>query len=1764
MKIYSKRLVSLLLAAEITASVAMVGGPVLAAGLQPIGTPYAVDNAYDISVPHVVINQVYGGGLADDSGLLVSHGFIELYNPTNSDIDLTGWSLQYADPFTNPEIEPTRAWKMLKLAGTIKAHSSFLITGKSTGAANPKVDLSTKSDQAFDQYINNKGMKVVLMSNQTVIAEANPFLTMPDGYVDMVGTGSNDTNSKIDGYETAHPSGSAEGTSKKKSIRRSNFGDTDNNKLDFKQVDYDNATGDALLAALPRSSADGAWGPGVVQPLAISTAALTDGFVDSAYSAFVQATGGTAPYSFTAEGLPNGLSMNTNGELAGTPTSAISEADVTVTVTDSTAGTPLSISKSFKLTINIEIAAANHVLINEVYGGGGKINKETPPVAAPYLYDFVELYNPTAEPISLAGYHLKYSNKGATTIQGYDFDQDAVILPHDYYLVRLEATWGNTSDKNYGEAFEADAYASTKEQSIGMSDTDGTVELYQGTYASESVVDAVGFGSLTTSLHEGASAGNGSSLPAAIKGVRRVNFQDSNNNAIDFAIVDPSPTKSGDAEGETEVVQGFVKLIGSLQSLEADTNVVIEGLVTTPPVKADNAQATAVRYVQSFTGAIAVEGMDASIPVGAEVRVTGMAGLHEGEIRVKGDPQVLRLNNGIYSLTAEDTFDSSMLVVDKLSMVTSDMHGRRVATTGKAEAINETAKTILLDNGMLLYVNGALPKLAIGDTVKATGAIGVFEGSIRLAIVDASTDMDIVPVSEAFDDTLNVTKIGEYAVGLFNKEGGVAEIVKFNKDNGKFYLVNGSGDPPSLDIVGLGNGSGTLIKEKTIAVKELAETDGFLYGDLTSVDINTVTKHVSVTVQEADSLKAGKILVLDYDGNLVTTYKTGVQPDMIKSTPDGKYILSADEAEPRLGTTDPKGSVTIVNTESGVSTPVYFDDASVIEDGVHIRGQADPADGKIKSSGTKADALYDLEPEYITLSEDNKTAYVSLQENNAIALIDIATNKVKAVKALGLKDYNEARNALDLVKDSAIKLENVPFKGMYMPDGMASHTIDGQTYLFTANEGDVTEWPNRTNGSTIGALKGSLDPNSAAAIFLNGKTAYDGIEVASDMGNDSIYMYGGRSFSIWNADSMDQVFDSGSDFEAITAKRLPEYFNTSNSKTALDDRSGKKGPEPEDIKTGKVGSKVLAFVGLERIGGFMTYDVTDPANAKFVNYTNSRVFKDSEGKDNFNTDTGPEGLEFIPASISPTGQPLLLVAYEVGGKVGVYQLNVSKVTVDRAALAIKVGDAAVKLNAIVEPAGGSPETSVWSSSNPAVAKVDANGSVTAVAPGTAVIAATSADGYGLAETNVTVSEGTVNPAPTLPASTPAPGNSDTTIVNGDTVKAVTNIEATTDSSGKSTAIIKTSQVASALDALNKAAGGKSGAIEFKATSNKSAVSASIQFEKEAIAQLASSGLKTLSLNTELGIVSFDAKAIGTLTAAAGKEQVSIVVKQADKEKLSESAKQVIGSHPAFEFDVTAGSSAVTDLLGGKARLSIPYTLQANEDSHAIVIYYVGSDGQPVVVPNSVYDALTGQLHFTVDHFSTYAVGYNQVSFGDTATSFAKDSIVYLSSRGIIGGMGGDKFAPKANMTRADFALILARIAGADLDAEKASSFTDVKAADYYAGAVAWASENGIAGGTGDGKFEPKANISREQLVTMIVRFSELMGFALPNHTNAQAFSDESSISGFAKEAAAAAQAAGIINGKTAAGSGASQFAPKDAATREETAKMLAIWIQLMA
>jgi len=137
---------------------------------------------------------------------------------------------------------------------------------------------------------------------------------------------------------------------------------------------------------------------------------------------------------------------------------------------------------------------------------------------------------------------------------------------------------------------------------------------------------------------------------------------------------------------------------------------------------------------------------------------------------------------------------------------------------------------------------------------------------------------------------------------------------------------------------------------------------------------------------------------------------------------------------------------------------------------------------------------------------------------------------------------------------------------------------------------------------------------------------------------------------------MKRVFDSGEDFERLTAAiaeavGAPFKFNSGHDNDTLDSRSPAKGPEPEAVAVGEVGGRTYAFIGLERVGGIMVYDVTDPFNARFETYINTR--------NGATGDLGPEGVTFVPAHRSPTGKPLLAVSHEVSGTTAVYQVNLA-------------------------------------------------------------------------------------------------------------------------------------------------------------------------------------------------------------------------------------------------------------------------------------------------------------------------------------------------------------------------------------------------------------------------------------------------------------------------------------------------------------------------
>ena len=299
----------------------------------------------------------------------------------------------------------------------------------------------------------------------------------------------------------------------------------------------------------------------------------------------------------------------------------------------------------------------------------------------------------------------------------------------------------------------------------------------------------------------------------------------------------------------------------------------------------------------------------------------------------------------------------------------------------------------------------------------------------------------------------------------------------------------------------------------------------------------------------------------------------------------------------------------------------------------------------------KVEGLAYLDAETLAVINDNDFGVAGIAIDNATGTFSVLSDYTPEPTLLGIIK-TPGLDASD--RDNVINIRHWPVYGMYQPDAIANFSIDGQAYLITANEGDARDYAGFSEEVRARSIRTSypvairpiLDDNAQMG-RLTVTTAVPGGDMSQP------YVFGTRSFTVWNAATGAQVWDSGSELEVRTAEAFPKNFNSNNTANTFDDRSDNKGPEPEGVAVGKVGDRTYAFVGLERIGGVMVYDVSKPAAPEFVRYLNNRDFGSSE----VGPDSGAEVVRFVDAQSSPTGEPMLLLANEVTGTVNLFQLK---------------------------------------------------------------------------------------------------------------------------------------------------------------------------------------------------------------------------------------------------------------------------------------------------------------------------------------------------------------------------------------------------------------------------------------------------------------------------------------------------------------------------
>lgn len=514
--------------------------------------------------------------------------------------------------------------------------------------------------------------------------------------------------------------------------------------------------------------------------------------------------------------------------------------------------------------------------------------------------------------------------------------------------------------------------------------------------------------------------------------------------------------------------------------------------------------------------------------------------------------------------------------------------------------------------------------------------------------------------SRTGQDQLNITHKGRYTSGADFGNGGT-EIVKYNPKNGYAYSVNG--DKEALDIIDVKHPGkdGAINLVKRIYLQD----NGIEAGDLTSVTVHPSGDYVAVSAPAVDKTKPGHVVFYGSNGDYINNVTVGSLPDMVTFSKDSKYLLVANEGEPSDDyTVNPPGSVSVIDVTGGPANVTVNNVRTAMFTKEHQEG--------IRALGPNAeDAYLNIEPEYIAVDSQSKYAYVTLQEVSAIAKVDIAKGQIVQVKGLPYKDHSLAQNAMDVSdEDGKSELRRAPVLGLLQPDGIDTYDYNGETYLLIANEGDSQDYEGYSEEKRVKKLKDDIQLD---ARYYQGYTQAElddmvknGLFDDEQLGRlkvttshafkdadgkyNALVSYGGRSFSILRASDLEMIYDSGSDIEQRVLDLLPERFNA-NYEAAddikVDDRSDDKGPEAENVVVGKVDSHSYAFVGLERVGGIMIYDITNPNEPYFVKYL----------YDPDNKDISPEGITFESAEESPNGKPMLIASFELSGTTSAWELD---------------------------------------------------------------------------------------------------------------------------------------------------------------------------------------------------------------------------------------------------------------------------------------------------------------------------------------------------------------------------------------------------------------------------------------------------------------------------------------------------------------------------
>ena len=352
------------------------------------------------------------------------------------------------------------------------------------------------------------------------------------------------------------------------------------------------------------------------------------------------------------------------------------------------------------------------------------------------------------------------------------------------------------------------------------------------------------------------------------------------------------------------------------------------------------------------------------------------------------------------------------------------------------------------------------------------------------------------------------------------------------------------------------------------------------------------------------------------------------------------------------------------------------------------------------------------------------------------------------------------------------------------------------------------------------------------------------------------------------------------------------------------------------------------------------------------------------------------------------------------------------------------------------------------------------------------------------------------------------------------------------------------------------------AVTIPVTPRKGQTSFQVSLKAQTLDVLVRENVKQLEINLDgVSAQCMDIELLKWLDSLSADGDIILRVKRVNRLTSAE-AKRAIGNRPVYDLSLAylanGKNVSITNLNGHTIGIRLPYTPSSTEQNSRLFVVYVDSNGKVEWLVNSSYNENLGAVLFEASHFSIYGIGYQKTasSYQDISDHWAKDNIIFATSRDLLSGTGKRQFSPEAGITRGALATALGKMAGIDPADYKTGKFIDVPAKASYAPYVNWAASTGIISTTNQITFAPNAGVTREQLAVILTNYADTMGYDLPTAHKAVAFADQGQISSPAKTAVSTTQQVGILPGKAG-----NRFDPQTTATRAETATALRRFIE---